>query len=67
MTDVEANLYDKRTVQFKNLTGRVYITAESSHYLGDFIDADGNNDNEGSYWSFGGGTRKERASELMRG
>ena len=69
MTDVEADLYDKRTVQFKNLTGRVYITAESSHYLGDFLDAakSNNNGQESSYWGFGGSSAMERASDLMRG
>lgn len=34
--DVVSGIYDKRFVQFKNITGKVYLTAEASHYLTDF-------------------------------
>ena len=34
--DVVAGVYDKRTVKFQNVTGRVYVNAEASHYLTDF-------------------------------
>lgn len=34
--DALSGVYDKRTVQFKNITGRMYLKAESTHYLDDF-------------------------------
>jgi len=59
-SDVLAGLYDKRTVQFNNITGKVQLTAEATHYLLDFT---GGGKSEG-IWGFGG---KERASSVMRG
>ena len=64
--DVNMDVYDKRSVQFKNLTGRVYLTATSSHYLADHVGKNSNN-NEGSNSWFGGSSKKELARDAMKG
>ena len=69
--DVNSGLYDKRSVQFKNLTGRVYITADSSHYIDELTKGGlqkGEKD-EGSLWGgfSGGSSKKVKARDVMRG
>jgi hypothetical protein len=58
--DVLSGVYDKRTVQFKNITGKVYLTAESSHYLADFTQKKGDS---GSWLK----SSKQNAKDVMRG
>lgn len=55
--DVNGDVYDKRSVQFKNLTGRVYLTATASHYLQDHVGA--NSDQKASSW-FGSSSASQR-------
>ena len=70
LVDVNSGLYDKRSVQFKNLTGRVYITADSSHYIDELTKGGskkGDKD-EGSLWGgFSGSSKKVKAKDVMRG
>lgn len=60
--DAFSGLYDKRSVQFKNLTGRVYLTAEASHFIDDFTsesDSAGKKESGGSIWGgFSGSSKK---------
>jgi len=61
---VLSGLYDKRAVQFKNITGKVYIKAEATHYLDDFTG--GRSGQKDGLWSFGGGSKGEKARNLMK-
>jgi len=69
--DAFSGLYDKRSVQFKNLTGRVYLTAEASHFIDDFTSESNLGKKEeggGSIWGkFSGSSKKVKASDVMRG
>ena len=38
-SDVLSGIYDRRQIQFNNVTGRMYVTAEASHYLTAFTSA----------------------------
>ena len=57
-------MYDKRTVQFKNITGRVYLNAKASHYLDDFTGR--SNGQDGGLFSFGGSS-SDSARNLVKG
>ena len=63
--DVLSGLYDKRTVQFNNITGRVILTAEASHYLERYTGQA--RSGEKGLFSFGGGSKRDKASNLMQG
>ena len=67
------DIYDKRIVQFKNLTGRVFLTATASHYLEDFSGKTTSKEsaNGGSSSWFSGSSsntsKKESARNVMKG
>lgn len=70
--DAFSGLYDKRSVQFKNLTGRVYLTAEASHFIDDFTSGSNSagkkEESGGSIWGgFSGSSKKVKAGDVMRG
>ena len=66
--DSLSGIYDKRSVQFKNITGRLYLKAHTTHYLEDFnrYDGDGTKKNGGSIWGFGG-SKSSKASDVTKG
>ena len=62
--DTLEGIYDKRQVQFKNITGKVYLSAKASHYFEDFTgSADGQ---EGGIFGFGSGS-KDKAKNIVKG
>ena len=65
-TDVLSGAYDKRTVQFNNLTGRMYLSAEATHYFGDYSTTE-KAEEKGGFFSFGSSSSKDLASNIMQG
>jgi len=66
--DALTGLYDKRTVQFKNITGRMHLKAESTHYLDDFSGHGSTEKKNSGGGIFGfGGSKGDSAKDAAHG